>query len=87
LGAISGDLFLHLDVIIWHDASGDLTNLSAVQRLRVTFYLKNFHGYKTVGSRRPLRHNTIGHCDRVTTDLKEYFELELAYRRAKDSYA
>jgi hypothetical protein len=33
-----------------------------------------------------LRHNTIGHRDRVTTDLKEYFESELTYRRAKDSY-
>ena len=33
-----------------------------------------------------LRHSTIGHCDRVTTDLKEYFESEVAYRRAKDSY-
>jgi hypothetical protein len=33
-----------------------------------------------------LRHNTIGHHDRVTIDLTEYFESELAYRRAKDSY-
>jgi hypothetical protein len=33
-----------------------------------------------------LRHSTIGHRDRVMTDLKEYFESELAYRRAKDSY-
>jgi hypothetical protein len=33
-----------------------------------------------------LRHSTIGHHDRVTTDPKKYFELGLAYRRAKDSY-
>jgi hypothetical protein len=33
-----------------------------------------------------LRHSTIGHHDRIMTDLKAYFESELAYRRAKDSY-